>query len=735
MVMPRHPVCGAVALAVLASVVGACALGDSSVDAAAARATRKTTNAAKTTTVAKAPTTAAKAAPSTKPIPASYELAYTGKLEAGWVDYGWSSTRVLDQGAAQIEMSDWQGWIVAHSSGTLLPSSVSALELRYKASRQLGRFLLVSLRDATDSSFKEVSVPSGTADADGWFSVSLPIASLSPSGAPFDRIVFRPDRALPSPSLITVDQIRFVKAGTGTGAAAVTTPASGPARPVAMSIDCTAGRRSISPLVYGVAYAGASNQKDAPWSLNPGANRWGGNPTSRYNWELGNAWNTALDYYWRNVTINASPNASEAFLNDNASRGIVSALTVPTIGWVSKDTSSASFPVSQYGSQQSNDPDGADAGNGVSSGGKQLEPGSPKQTSVPATPEFVGRWVAKVKGRVGMYILDNEPDLWDSTHRDVHPEPVTYDELFQRTIDYARAIRRNDPAAVIAGPASWGWPGYLFSSADAKAGFDRAPDRKAHGNTPLLPWYLQQVRAAEKRLNLKLLDVLDVHFYPQGANVAVNGGGGGTDAKTAALRIRSTRALWDPTYRDESWINDNVMLIPRLQKWIDENAPGVGISIGEWNFGGENHISGGLATAEALGRFGQNGVTSAYYWTVPPTNSPSYWGFRAFRDVDGKGLKFLDTSVATQMAPSASLFASTDAATSQLVAVALNLDADSAADAKITTRNCKNVGAFQTYTYDGSSDGFAPASATADASVLSVRMAPHSITVIHADLR
>ena len=187
--------------------------------AAAARATRKTTK-------------AGKAAPTTKPIPATYEVAYAAKLETGWVDYGWSSIRILDQGAAQIEMSNWQGWIVAHPSGTLLPGSVSALEFRYKASRQLGRFLQVSLRDATDSSVKEIGVPSSTADADGWFDVSLPISSLAPGGVAFDRIVFRPDRALPSPSLVTFDQIRFVKTGTGAVAAAVTN-VSGPARPVA----------------------------------------------------------------------------------------------------------------------------------------------------------------------------------------------------------------------------------------------------------------------------------------------------------------------------------------------------------------------------------------------------------------------------------------------------------------------------------------------------------------------
>ena len=704
----------AVALVGLAALTAACTIGDGTVEAA----TKRTVKGPKTS----------------KPSAATDEVAYGGKFGTGWVDYGWSSKRVLDQGPAQIEMSNYEGWIVAHPEGVLAPSTLIGLEFRYKASRQLGRFLQVSLRDASESNVKEVSVGSSTAGADGWFTVSLPIAELSPDGADFDRIVFRPDRAVPAPTTVTFDQIRLKRVAPG-GAPSITA-APVVTKHAAMTIDCTAGRRAISPLIYGVSYAGASNQKDTPWSLNPGSNRWGGNPTSRYNWEIGNAWNTALDYFWRNVTVNDTPNASEAFLAGNASRGIISALTVPTIGWVAKDAASTSFPVSQFGPQQATDPSNAEFGNGVTTAGRQIEPGSPKQTSVAAPPDFIGRWVAKVKGRVGMYILDNEPDLWDSTHRDVHPDPVTYDELLERTVDYATAIRRNDPAAVIAGPASWGWPGYLFSAADAKAGFDRAPDRKAHGNAALLPWYLQQVRAAEKRLNLKLLDVLDVHFYPQANNVAVNGGGGGTDAKTAALRLRSTRALWDPTYKDESWINDNVMLIPRLQKWIDENAPGVGISIGEWNFGGETHISGGLATAEALGRFGQNGVTSAYYWTVPPTGSPSYWGFRAFRDVDGKGLKFLDTSVATQMAPSTSLFASTDGATTQLVAVALNLDPNTAFDARISTRNCKGIAPFETYTYDGSTNGFTAApSKPADGSVIPVKMAPRSITVIRADLR
>ena len=41
-------------------------------------------------------------------------------------------------------------------------------------------------------------------------------------------------------------------------------------------------------------------------------------------------------------------------------------------------------------------------------------------------------------------LLDNEAMLWNSTHRDVHPQPATYDEIWQKTVDYASAIKSED---------------------------------------------------------------------------------------------------------------------------------------------------------------------------------------------------------------------------------------------------------------------------------------------------
>jgi hypothetical protein len=223
-----------------------------------------------------------------------------------------------------------------------------------------------------------------------------------------------------------------------------------------------------------------------------------------------------------------------------------------------------------------------------------------------------------------------------------------------------------------------------------------------------------------------------VHFYPA-ADLGV-GTGGATDPAAAAMRIRSTRALWDPTYVDESWIDEPVRLLPLLREWIADNYPGRGISLGEWSFGAEHHMSGALATAEALGRFGTEGVHSAYYWTYPPDRSPTYWAFRAYRNFDGTGGRFLDTSVpVVGTADLASLFASRDGA--RLVAVLLNFSPASPVEAEVRLDGCGPVNASRTLVFAGGPDGFrAGARPHGDGDRLAVEAPPYSITVIDVTL-
>jgi Glycoside hydrolase family 44 len=672
--------------------------------------------------------TGSSAPPTVAPGQMRRVVAYDGKLGPGWTDLGWSSSRVTTGGPAKIDMGNMMGWIVARRGQ---PLNATVIEFRYRTPKPLGAILQVTLASAFVEQTAEIEIANLEPDSDGWYSASVPVSSLNPKDIPYDRIRIRPTRMMLSPLTIEIDKLVFLEPKSALPAdTVVAAPSAAIGKVQHMSIDCSDEKHKINPLIYGIGYAGASNQKDTPWTLGATINRWGGNPTSRYNWQIPNAWNTANDYYFRNVAITDTPNASETFLQNNQDNGLGSAVTLPMLGWVAKDTTSYSFPVSKYGRQKGSDPDIPDIGDGRALDGRVLEPGSPKATSVESTPASIGRWVTTLKGRVTMYFLDNEPELWDSTHRDVHPQPLTYDELLDKTLRYAAAVRKADPAAVIAGPSSWGWPAYFFSATDAKAGFDRSPDRHAHGNMPLIPWYLQQVRAAEKKSGVKLLDVLDVHFYPAAERV-YEGGQGATDPATSALRIRQVRGLWDPTYKDESWVKQPIYLIPRLRAWIDQYAPGLGLSIGEWNFGGENHMSGALATAEALGRFGMYDVTSAFYWTNPPTNSSSYWAFRAYRNFDGAGSQFLDRSLATTMAKDVSLFASTNEAHSEMTAILLNTNATKSLIPKIALKGCGNVTTAETYTYTGAPTGFGQVvNQAVRANSLNLTLRPYSLTVV-----
>jgi hypothetical protein len=325
--------------------------------------------------------------------------------------------------------------------------------------------------------------------------------------------------------------------------------------------------------------------------------------------------------------------------------------------------------------------------------------------------------------------------LWNTTHRDVHPDPVGYDELLDRTVQYASAIRAADPQALIAGPAEWGWTGYFYSAKDiAPPGLHT--DRLAHGNTPLVEWYLSKVCEHERKTGTRILDVFDLHYYPQGNNV-FGGGVGGTDPNTQRLRLRSTRSLWDPKYTDESWINEPVRLLPRMREWVDKHCPGKGLSIGEWNFGGEKDITGALASAEALGRFAQFGVTSAFFWG--DVGSLSAFGFLAYRNFDGRGGHFLDSYVRTSAPDGVSVFASRDSQDGKhLVVVAVNLSPENALAGQFDVSSCGAVGSQRTYAYAGSSAGLAASEAPgggAGRTTFEASLPPWSITVVDVHLQ
>ena len=56
--------------------------------------------------------------------------------------------------------------------------------------------------------------------------------------------------------------------------------------------------------------------------------------------------------------------------------------------------------------------------------------------------------------------LDNEPELWNSTHLEVQgPNPVTSDNYITKTINLTEAIKNQFPNAIIFGPVHYGFEG------------------------------------------------------------------------------------------------------------------------------------------------------------------------------------------------------------------------------------------------------------------------------------
>ena len=311
------------------------------------------------------------------------------------------------------------------------------------------------------------------------------------------------------------------------------------------------------------------------------------------------------------------------------------------------------FAVSKYGTQQSTDPWQPNCGNGITPGGAAITGNDPTDTSTAITPAFVQSWIGHLHGRYGtaanggvrFYNLDNEPMLWPDTHRDVHPAPTSYDEMRTRTWAYAAAIKASDPAALTLGPAEWGWTGYFWSALDWSAGgswWNNPQDRLAHGNVPFVEWYLQQMRAYEQQHGTHILDYVDLHYYPQASGVSLSPAG---SAATQALRLRSTRSLWDPSYVDESWIGEAVRLVPRMREWVATDYPGTKTAVTEYNWGGLEHVNGALTQADLLGIFGREGLDLATLWAPPTASQPGAYAFRMYRNYDGSHGRFGDTSV------------------------------------------------------------------------------------------
>ena len=432
--------------------------------------------------------------------------------------------------------------------------------------------------------------------------------------------------------------------------------------PLTLMVEARADQRPISREIYG-----HSNVNDHALARETGItlSRGGGNVATRYNWKLGNAYNAARDYYFKNGNYGlVSPAdrqpsgvADQGIAADRAA-GITSLMTIPMIGWVARndDNSAQSLNVPDDGGPPLTPKGDAIAGYDPTQNRQRTSTPSRARKGTPfsdqpdlsdptvAQDEWVAHLVRRfgtaAQGGVRYYSMDNEPDLWFHTHTDIRPAQIGYDQMRDLFLQYATAVKDVDPTAQVTGPVVWHWRTLLYSPLDrGNDNYRSHPDHDAHGGVPFLAWWLQQIRRHDEATGRRSLDVLDYHIYPQG-NVYSDD----VSATMAALRLRSTRQLWDPSYVEESWIAERMRAIPRLREIVQANYPGTRVGLSEWNWGAEGAMNGALAVGSVLGIFGREGLDLACFWGQLTAGSPAQLAFKMFGNYDSAGNAFVGTS-------------------------------------------------------------------------------------------
>jgi hypothetical protein len=534
--------------------------------------------------------------------------------------------------------------------------------------------------------------------------------------------------------------------GEGQNSAPATATPANAAADVTITIN-PANTKPISPYIYGINfYSGISG---APPHLT--FDRAGGNRWTAYNWET-NASNAGSDYFYQNDSYLSSSNvpaeAVRSFIAGDQANAMASLVTFQLQGLVSADENG---PVSV-----ANPPDltrfktVVDKKSTVSSVPFTVTP--PTTDANVYMDEFLWALDQKFTG-MGIFganpthptfvSLDNEPELWNSTHLEVQGHnPVTSGNYITKTITLTKALKDQFPNLVIFGPVHYGfqgiynWQGELSATSSGTNWF---PDK-----------YLQALNTASAAYGKPLVDVYDFHWYAEvydagGTRILNLNGSNLTDAQVQLI-VQSPRDLWDPTFHDDNnsnpWIYNElgqtpINILGRLQAKINAEFPGMKISVTEYENGGWNHIAGTIAQADNLGIFGSQGVFAANFWPPNGTYSYALAGFRAFRDFDGASANFGDTSLqsTSSSVKDVVVYASLDStAPGRVVFVAINR----ANSAKVTAINGQALsGTARLYQMTASSaqgqnpvQPMAAGTMAVSGSLLTITLPAYSVTTI-----
>jgi len=392
--------------------------------------------------------------------------------------------------------------------------------------------------------------------------------------------------------------------------------------PVRIDIDLTKGQKPVSPFIYGKnnvlpsTFLSSGTTTEITRAKEAGVRfvrQSGGNNCTKYNWR--NKLSSHPDWY-NNVYLNDWDNAAKNMFAKLP--GVEGMWSFQLLGKTAANTqhnfNDGAYNGSKWWEGVNQNLAGGGQVNTADPKGKALVDGNPDlylmNWPADSTVGILDKWFGAKglgydKNRIRYWNMDNEPEIWSGTHDDVMKTQCTAEEFMQLYFKVAKAARVKYPDIKLVGPVpanEWQW--YRWG------------DGKTTGGKPWLEFFIKRISEEEKASGIKLLDVLDIHYYP-----------GSSDAATCvqfhrvffdrnyvypeANGLSTVNGGWDTSIKKE-------YILGRCTDWLTKYMSannGVGLAVTECGMASTNANVQAVWYASTMGEFMKNGVEIFTPWS------------------------------------------------------------------------------------------------------------------------
>ena len=392
--------------------------------------------------------------------------------------------------------------------------------------------------------------------------------------------------------------------------------------PVQIDIDASKGKKPVSPYIYGQnnvlpsTFLNSGTTAEITKAKEAGVRfvrQGGGNNSTKYNWRL--KLSSHPDWY-NNVYANNWDAAARNLIDKMP--GVQGMWSFQLLGKAAANTKNN---FNDWGYNQSKWWEGTGqnlAGGGVMNptGSKAKVDGNPDlylmEWTADSTVGILDKWFGDKglgynKNQFRYWSMDNEPEIWSGTHDDVMKTQCTAEEFMQLYFKVAKAARAKYPDIKLLGPVpanEWQW--YNWSGGSRINGV----------HYPWLEFFIKRIAEEEKASGIKLLDVLDIHFYP-----------GESDATNCvqlhrvyfdrnyvypgANGVKTITGGWNTSLTKE-------YILARCSDWLIKYKGanhGVGLAVTETDIASSNANVLAVWYASTMGEFMKNGVEVFTPWS------------------------------------------------------------------------------------------------------------------------